>query len=186
MSFTNHQSFHEYAMSLPDYNSDGSDSSDEPYRPYAQSDSDSEPEFVNSNHSDSDRQSNPDSDTHSEDFSDFSGNNPGSYNSDRDSSPAGSSAPSETSENSDYRDYLGPDGKLLESERERRWIFGLCYYCGGEHLQAHCYRLWARDHPDSASEASENTSEYSGEFPIDSDNSENSDSNSDYWRNIFV
>lgn len=171
MSFTDNQRFYDYIMTLPDSHSDVSDSNSEPYRSHDNSDSASEPDNLGSYHSDSDQQSNPDSETHS---SDFDGDYPGFYDSDPDT---GSPAHSETSETSDYQEYLGPDGKLLESERERRRIHGLCFYCGGEHLRAHCHRLWARDHPDSASEASEPNSEYSGESAADS---ENSDYDSDY------
>ncbi|KAJ3897003.1 hypothetical protein F5879DRAFT_983507 [Lentinula edodes] len=39
--------------------------------------------------------------------------------------------------------HLGPDGRLLDSERERRRVLGLCFYCGGEHMKVDCLKLQA-------------------------------------------
>ncbi|KAJ3780126.1 hypothetical protein GGU10DRAFT_381134 [Lentinula aff. detonsa] len=41
-------------------------------------------------------------------------------------------------------DYMGPDGRLLESERERRRNLSLCFYCGGDHFRSHCPKLRAK------------------------------------------
>ncbi|KAE9400480.1 hypothetical protein BT96DRAFT_647063 [Gymnopus androsaceus JB14] len=40
---------------------------------------------------------------------------------------------------------FGPDGKLLESERERRRRLQLCFYCGGDHFRANCEQLRAKE-----------------------------------------
>ncbi|KAJ3991100.1 hypothetical protein F5050DRAFT_1812964 [Lentinula boryana] len=169
MSFTSDpQSFYEYAMSLPEHDSDSADSNNnESDHPYAHLDNSSEPDYDNSYHSDS----NPDSDAHSEHPFEIS------ENLDFDYSPTGSPEPSETSETSDYHIYLGPDGRLLESERQRRLDLGLCFYCGGEHLQAYCNRLRNRDHFDSHLEnleALEPNLDMSDEYSIDSDHSDSS------------
>ncbi|KAJ3978342.1 hypothetical protein F5890DRAFT_1560518 [Lentinula detonsa] len=46
-------------------------------------------------------------------------------------------------------DYMGPDGRLLESERERCRNLSLCFYCGGDHFHSHCPKLWAKYGGDS-------------------------------------
>ncbi|KAJ3846475.1 hypothetical protein EV368DRAFT_88971 [Lentinula lateritia] len=39
--------------------------------------------------------------------------------------------------------HLGPNGRLVDSERERRRVLGLCFYCGGEHMKVDCLKLQA-------------------------------------------
>ncbi|KAJ3791683.1 hypothetical protein GGU11DRAFT_812689 [Lentinula aff. detonsa] len=46
-------------------------------------------------------------------------------------------------------DYMGPDGRLLESERERCRNLSLCFYCGGDHFCSHCPKLRAKYSGDS-------------------------------------
>lgn len=53
-------------------------------------------------------------------------------NSDDDLDSAGPPEPSEI---------IGPDGRLLDSERERRRRLRLCFYCGGEHMRDNCELL---------------------------------------------
>ncbi|KAJ3804636.1 hypothetical protein F5876DRAFT_82839 [Lentinula aff. lateritia] len=158
------ESFLEYALSLPDPvgpDPETSDSSDQS--------SPSEQESVQSG-----TNSNPDQSSYDSEFpgpfdydylhesSDFDSDHPGPYDlrylhsypssSASDSNESFHLFASEISEALKPRPgddrsghlHLGPDGRLVNSERERRRVLGLCFYCGGEHIKVDCLKLQAR------------------------------------------
>jgi hypothetical protein len=61
---------------------------------------------------------------------------------------------SDPEENQDYSHMLGPDNRLMESEKDRRWRLSLCFYCGGKHLRVNCPKLRAKLGYDAGSESS--------------------------------
>ncbi|KAJ3846114.1 hypothetical protein EV368DRAFT_89541 [Lentinula lateritia] len=165
MSFgSDSESFLKYALSLPDPVGPAPETS-------ASSDqsSPSEQESVQSGtHSDSD-QSSYDSEflgPFDYDFlyqsSDFDSDHPSPYDlsylhsypssSASDSNESFHSFASEASEAPELRPdddspshlHLGPDGRLVGSERERCRVLGLCFYCRGEHMKVDCLKLQAR------------------------------------------
>ncbi|KAJ3855526.1 hypothetical protein EV368DRAFT_62364 [Lentinula lateritia] len=165
MSFgSDSESFLEYALSLPDQVSPDPETS-------ASSDhsSPSEQEFVQSGtYSDSDQSSynsefpGPFDYDYLYQSSDFDSDHPGPYDlsylhshpssSASDSNESFHSFASEASnapelrpdDDSPSHPHLGPDGRLVDSERERRRMLGLCFYCGGEHMKVDYLKLQAR------------------------------------------
>ncbi|KAJ4478921.1 hypothetical protein C8R41DRAFT_869341 [Lentinula lateritia] len=168
MSFGSHpESFLEYALSLPDPvgpDPETSDSSDHS----SPSEQNSEQESVQSA-----TNSDPDQSSYDSEFpgpfdydylfqsSDFDSDHPGPYDlsylhsypssSASNSNESFHSFASESPEVPELRPgddrsghpHLGPDGRLMDSERERRRVLGLCFYCG-EHMKVDCLKLQAR------------------------------------------
>ncbi|KAJ3978404.1 hypothetical protein F5890DRAFT_1560401 [Lentinula detonsa] len=60
---------------------------------------------------------------------------------------------------SELPSFMGPDGRLLESERERRRNLSLCFYCGGDDFRSHCPKLRAKYSVDSDASQSDFTEE---------------------------
>ncbi|KAJ4488662.1 hypothetical protein C8R41DRAFT_867997 [Lentinula lateritia] len=169
MSFgSDPESFLEYALSLPDPVSPDPETSD-PSDQSSPSDHNSEQESVQSG-----TNSDPDQSSYDSEFpgpfdydylyqsSDFDSDHPGPYDlsylysypssSASDSHESFHSFTSGASEAPELRPgddrsghpHLGPDGRLVDSERERRRVLGLCFYCGGEHMKVDCLKLQAR------------------------------------------
>ncbi|KAH7879996.1 uncharacterized protein C8R40DRAFT_1066133 [Lentinula edodes] len=161
-------SFLEYALSLPDPVGPDPETSD-PSDQSSPSDHNSEQESVQSG-----TNSDPDQSSYDSEFpgpfdydylhesSDFDSDHPGPYDlrylhsypssSASDSVESSHSFASDNSEAPELRPgddrsghpHLGPDGRLVDSERERRRVLGLCFYCGGEHMKVDCLKLQAR------------------------------------------
>ncbi|KAJ3898949.1 hypothetical protein F5879DRAFT_978639 [Lentinula edodes] len=140
-------SFLEYALSLPDPvgpDPETSDSSDQS----SPSDHNSEQESVQSG-----TISDPDQSSYDSEFpgpfdydylhesSDFDLDHPGPYDLRYLHSYPSSSASDSVQSG---HPHLGPDGRLLDSERERRRVLRLCFYCGGEYMKVDCLKLQAR------------------------------------------
>ncbi|KAE9404033.1 hypothetical protein BT96DRAFT_936014 [Gymnopus androsaceus JB14] len=53
---------------------------------------------------------------------------------------------------------FGPDGRLTESERNRRRQLRLCFYCGGDHFRVDCEELKAKERRSGNSPAESDSS----------------------------
>jgi len=79
-----------------------------------------------------------------------------------------SSADSSAASSPSSSNILGPDGKLLESERERRRRLQLCFYCGGDHFRANCERLRAKErHVEDSADVSDGSTSSHGSVGSD-------------------